>query len=334
MEPKKDFYNDKIVLPANQIPSYKIMEATQRGASNCWLFYCWGGLGDQVCSEPTIRWAYKNLPWKRFGIVTDSQDVFSHIDCEKYPTSELKKLQESGEWYVCPTIFDPKNLSWEFFSHMLVQAVDYVSINCLRSQLPVADREIFIEKKEIIDPLLADIFAKNQTVVIHPGKHWPSKTFPPEFWAMVVETCLENKLQPILIGKQVDDNVGYVDFEFDDETVIDLRNQITLHDMIAVLQSTDILISNDSSPIHIAASGKAKIGCIATVKHPDYIKHWRDGVWGKDFWNLSKGGLWQKYSMSPFTEKTITCEDIEPDYLQSILPTKDDIQGFLDEIIR
>lgn len=332
-EIKKDYFNDRIVLPANQIPSYKISEARERGASNCWLFYCWGGLGDQVCSEPTIRWAHENLPWKRFGVVTDSPEIVSHIDCEKFPTKELKDLQSSGDWYFCPTIFDPKNLSWEFFSHMLVQAVDYVSINCLRMQLPVADREIKIYPRNPDNRFFIDIDWEN-VIVIHPGKHWPSKTFPQSFWKMVVESCLEHGLTPMLIGKTVDENVGFVDFDFDKSKVFDYRDNTTLNDLIFIIQQTPCLISNDSSVIHIAASGEAEIGCIATVKHPDYIKHWRDGVWGKGFTNLSKGGLWQKYSISPFVEKSITCEDIEPDFLAEILPSKKDIDDYLSKVYR
>ncbi len=333
MEPKINLNSDKIVLPANQIPSFKLMEAKKRNASDCWLFYLWGGLGDQVCSEPTIRWAHKNLPWKRFGVVTDSPEIVSHIDCEKFNTTELNQLRESGEWYLCPTIFDPKHLSWEFFSHMLVQAVDYVSINCLRTQLPVKDREIKLTPKNLDNPFFKDIDYEN-VAIIHAGKHWPSKTFPQSFWKMVVDSCLEHGLIPMLIGKTVDQNVGFVDFDFDPSKVMDYRNNMSLNDLIFVLQQALCLISNDSSAIHIAASGEAEIGCIATVKHPDYIKHWRDGIWGKGFTNLSKGGLWQKYSISPFVTETITCEDIDSNYLESILPTKTEIDEYLSRVYR
>lgn len=325
--------HDKIIISANQIPSFKISEAMNRGASDNWLFYCWGGLGDQVCSEPTIRWAHENLPWKQFGIVTDSTDLFNHIDCEKFKESDLKQLIELRQWYVCPTIYSPPHLSWEFFSHMLVQAVDYVSINCLRMQLPIKDREIKLTPKDLDNHFFKDIDYEN-VAIIHAGKHWPSKTFPQSFWKMVVDSCLEHGLTPMLIGKTVDQNVGFVDFDFDSSKVIDYRNNMSLNDLIYVLQKAPCLISNDSSAIHIAASGEAEIGCIATVKHPDYIKHWRDGIWGKGFTNLSKGGLWQKYSISPFVTETITCEDIDSNYLESILPTKSEIDEYLSRVYR
>ena len=124
-------------------------------------------------------------------------------------------------------------------------------------------------------------------VVVHAGKHWPSKTFPKDWWDAVLAELKSRGFIPILIGADADDNRSTVDV--DPTGCLDLRNKTSLTESIWLTQQTKVLLTNDSSPLHMAVTGDAWIGFVATCKHPDYIKHWRNGQWS---WRMENLGSW------------------------------------------
>lgn len=334
---------------AHEFPSFRIQDAIRRGAEDKWCFYCWGGLGDRVCAEPTIRWAHENLRYKDFAIATDNPELFDHIDCKKFKIGKDGNCPIGNDWtfrdwYTTWTIQPPTTLQWEFFSHCMTQAVDYVSLSCLRMQLPMKAREIrlpnFLQPNEE-DPdrrfswVDFDLSQKPKVVVIHPGKHWPSKTFPASWWRDVCVEIARRGLTPMIIGKTVDQNVGTVDFIVP-ETAIDLRDRMSLRGLVHLLKNAPCLISNDSSPIHIASAGDAFVGVLATCKHPDFIGHWRHGEWQWRFKNLSRTGLYDTYQVSPFIEggkSQITVEDISPEFLAECLPEPSVVADFAEQSV-
>ena len=52
----------RVVLPARMVPSFNVKEAFDRKVERKFLINTWGGLGDQVCAEPAIRYALKAFP--------------------------------------------------------------------------------------------------------------------------------------------------------------------------------------------------------------------------------------------------------------------------------
>lgn len=307
-----NFDLDQIQLPANQIPSWRLQEACARGAEGKWLFYCWGGLGDVICGEPVIRWAYENLEYKDFAIASDYPELFNHIPCKKFKIEGNAIVGGNiKDWYMAPIIYPFGHLTWEFYSHCLINGVDYASINVLNMQLPVKNREIQLPN------FAAPDLDWNKAVVVHPGKHWQSKTFPASFWQQVCGQILLQGLVPVIVGKTVDDNVGVVNFDAN-PGCIDLREKCTMKEFIAIAKTAHCIISNDSAIIHAAAAGNAFIGAIATCKHADYISHWRRGQWQWRFKNLAKFDV--KLNATPFTKEDITVEYLDPKILEKMLP--------------
>ena len=185
---------------------------------------------------------------------------------------------------------------------------------------PVKDREIKLAPR-LPRQYLQDIAARTDTVLIHPGRHWQSKTFPPEFWAAVVKRIGEQGMTAVLIGADRKDT-GTVAFEYDEKHVIDLRNATTLAESIWLVKNARVLLTNDSAPLHMAASGDAYVGFIATIKHYDYITHWRHGEFGWRMKNFSKGGVWEIIDHNPGEENPLIkgVEWVEPATLASWLP--------------
>jgi len=314
---------------ALQLNNFRAVHTHQRsGGAGRIVFRCWGGLGDRVCAEPTIRWAFKNIPHQRFAIATSVPELFAHIGGERFVVSNDGERGDWNPefWYELLTIVDqanPLNLSHYFIKHLFTHAVDYTSLHCFERQLPVADREIKLPDY----PLPGGDFIPRNAVVVHPGKHWPSKTFPAAWWSVVCREILNADLVPVLVGQRVDENVGFVEFEAP-EGALDLRNKLSLTNLVGLLTKTKCLVSNDSAPIHIAAAGDASIGVIATVKHPDYLAHWRKGLFGWGFQNLSRGGLYTDPAYwSPLMDHANAKPliEIDQDLLYSFLPAPSEV---------
>jgi len=56
---------------------------------------------------------------------------------------------------------------------------------------------------------------------------------------------------------------------------VDLRNKLLLDEYLWLVQKCDTIVTNDSSPIHIAATGTGKIAFIPTCRRPEFLTHYR-----------------------------------------------------------
>ncbi len=325
---------DKIVIPAIEIPSFRTAIAIKQNTHQNILLSTWGGIGDQICSEPTLRYALSRFKNERLTLCTDNPELFEHLQFAEV-ISTREGYDRDAEFLRFEMIRPSTSLVWEFMSHMIVNCVDYPSLCAFRSQLPVAERELFISSKKP-DAYKMSQFKnnENQYIFVHAGKHWPSKTFPKDWWDSVLCKMISYGLTPVLIGADADDNRGTVDVET--RGCLDLRNKLTVMESIWLLQRAQVLITNDSSPLHMAASrdpahsntGHCWIGFIASCKHPDFITHWRRGVWNYREENLGLGGMWENISTLPNNKEEITLEFVDETLLRSWLPKPDSVASW------
>lgn len=309
-----------ITVPQHQLPVARTDNAVRRGVERNLCFRTWGGIGDQICAEPTLRYALKMFKDCNFTLASELPELFKHLHPKFKRIFDLnEELPLYKNYLVFDTITAPdqSNLVWMFFSHLLVNCVDFPSLCALRQMLPIADKEIRLE-----GTLPDKAFSARQCVggiAVHPGKHWQTKTFPREWWNKVLETILTNNFTPILIGGDADDNRSTVDV--DATGCIDLRSKLTLSESIWVTQNVSVLLTNDSAPLHMAASGDAWIGFIATCKHPDMITHWRHGKWQWREENFGKGGIWELVDYCPNKNQNVEVERVDQKILESWLPS-------------
>lgn len=328
--------NGRIVIPAMQIPQFQTSIAIQNGVETNLLFKTWGGLGDQICSEPALRAAFKYFKGCEISLASEQPTLFQHLPFKN--VYDLKRSQPYWEkYFVFDTISPTTSLVWQFFSHCLTNCVDYPSMCAYRSQLPVEDREILLSPK----PDCIKDSHWESSIVVHAGRHWASKTFPKDWWDQVLELLANQGLRPVLIGADTDDNRGTVDVST--QGCLDLRNQLSIQESIWVCQRAQVVLTNDSSPLHMAASrdplhpetGQAWIGYIATCKHPDYITHWRRPpgasklVWNWREENLGLGGIWDIIDHCPNKKTEVTVEHVEESVLRSWLPSPKQVEAWV-----
>ncbi len=326
--------NEELAIPAFMVPSWRTNEAVKKGVEQKLMLRTWGGLGDQICAEPTLRFALKTFKGCEISLASECPALFRHLDFKR--VFDLKVEQPIwGDYLTFDTIVPPSHLLWEFMCHMITNCVDFPSLCAFRCQLPIADKSIFLvpaEKPEMINGDYISGYLLKDCVAVHPGRHWQSKTFPKDWWDNVLAEISADGLTPVIIGGDTDDNRGTVDV--DTTGCLDLRGKLSIMQSVDFLQRVKVLITNDSAPLHMAASGNAWIGFIATVKHPDYITHWRGGKWAWRMENLGLGGIWDVLDYCPNKENIVTAENVGDELLRSWLPSPASVSKWAGEKLR
>lgn len=317
---------DRVAIPVSLIPTFRTRLAYQRGANQSLLFETWGGIGDVICSEPTVRFSLENFHDCKITVATSHPEVFRHLALhDVYDLNKERPIYD--DYLLLRTIPMQSNgdLAAQFISHMITNCVDFPALSALRRQLHIQDRNVVMRPAEPKDPVLLDLVKdSSRYVVIHAGRHWESKTFPVDWWNQVLTSVVKEGLTPILIGKHEGETQGYVDV--DPEGCVDLRDKTSLNDCIWLVQNMPVLVCNDSSPLHMAASGRAWILFVASVKHPDFITHWRRppgadyNVWSWRMKDLSVSGVWSYEPACPNKTEDLVVDKLSEDVIRTFLP--------------
>jgi len=251
-----------------------------------------GGLGDQICAEPAVRFMRKHLyPKDEMVVATHFPRLFKHLRKLGVEVCQqgMANLRNDTPYFIAESLPGPDKLQWSIVSHLLCHPVDYSSIALMKRTLPLVNKTINFE----VDPQdHSDLFELTgirdfmDFVVVHPGKHWETKTFPVEWWQTVIDGLVDTGEKVCVIGNNdrgaaVDTNVlgdrGTVNVACRGG-VVDLREKTTLGMLGALFSQAKTLISNDSAPIHLAGAFDIEIVLIPSCKHPDHILPYREGT--------------------------------------------------------
>ena len=236
-----------------------------------------GGLGDQVAAEPAVRYFIENVyPNEDVVVGTHWPRIFKHLNVPVYQHGE-SVLKSDTPYYMVNTIPSPDSLQWAIVSHLMCHTVDYSSMALMKRTLPLSDRSIKLQVNgeiKSVKKITGDIDLPN-SILVHPGRHWQSKTLPTEYWQKIINGLAHGSRKVIIIGKE-DGDRGTVPVSCPDNA-LDLRNLLGIGDLIALIKEAGILVSNDSAPVHIAGAFDNWIVLLPTCKHPDYILPYRNG---------------------------------------------------------
>lgn len=249
-----------------------------------------GGLGDQVAAEPAVRFMRKELyPNEEMVIATHFPQIFSHLEDDGVVVCKQgeAKLKDDVPYFLTKTLPGPDESQWSIVSHLMCHTVDYSAMALMKKTLPIKDKRIKLKVNlDSIANLMSIIgYEKlDELIVVHPGRHWVSKSFPKEYWQGIIDGLVKEKKKVVIVGKDEAGDPplykagarGTVDVVCP-EGAYDLRNLLDLDSLIGLLSVAKVLISNDSAPIHIAGAFDNWIILIPSCKHPDHILPWRNG---------------------------------------------------------
>jgi FkbM family methyltransferase len=294
------------------------------------VFYMGGGMGDQLAAEPVVRFTMEHMfkdVKTNYVIVTNWTRFFTHLNV---PCVE-RTIYEAHPRYDTPvkvlkTIPAPDESSlWQHWSHISGHTTDYAAISTIHRILPDENRDIHLSASieglcEIMDIAGGQ---KPDMVLVHPGRGWDSKTFPANWWEAVIKGLIAEGKTVGIIGQQINDEQGYVKIEVP-EGAIDFRDILSLDGLIALIATSNTLISNDSVPVHIAGAFDNNIILIATCRHSDYILPYRKGSKGYKSFAFKKKLTIDEWDLSPtmiFKESA----DVVKGNILDYLPTPEEV---------
>lgn len=240
------------------------------------FIWSFGGLGDVICAEPVIRFIReKAYPDEDIYVMTRNPELYTHIPnlkiSDEYPKGDFDAVYEMNTHFVSHNQFHA------LVPHSLVHPVDWISMAIMGRQLTDPEKEIHLQyTDEDLEEVKKIYPHPEELVLIHPGRGWETKTFPKEWWEKVIQGIRREGCKVALIGKEVNNEHGYVKTEA--EVDADFRDKLSIKGLIALIAKSQLLITNDSVPVHIAGAFDTKIILIPSCKHPDRILPYRKGT--------------------------------------------------------
>lgn len=293
-----------------------------------------GGLGDQVCAEPVLRYIHDVLYTDADLYVTTAYpELFTHLErlkVSKVPWTgvmvdavhrmELHPSQNTGHG--------------KYTLNILSHPVDYISMEALERTLPASAKQIHLPNSHTG---INEGVTMNNLVLVHPGAGWPSKTFPKAWWQSVIDNLAGSGHRVGIIGRdlQITDNRGishgYVPIEVPPGGV-DFRDQLSTEDLMGLIKISPVLISNDSAPIHIAGAYDNWIILIPTCKHPEHLLPYRHGSQWYKAAALYRSLACEEYGFRPTDmEARSVSHTINP--IETYLPDPSEVVAKVNEIM-
>jgi heptosyltransferase-2 len=131
-----------------------------------------------------------------------------------------------------------------------------VRIGLLLEPLGVPRSEIVGIRPSLHNPSPVSIRTR-RLVGVAPGSVWGTKRWPKEKFAELVAGLLDEdrELEVALIGSEAErEQADFIAQKLSSNRLVNLAGRTTLGDLKAIIASLDLLVTNDSSPIHFASA--------------------------------------------------------------------------------
>lgn len=104
-------------------------------------------------------------------------------------------------------------------------------------------------------------------IVIFPGAGHDSRTWPAENFGELCKKIKEIAEYEIIICGDISDKEKAVKIKQKENSIVDLTSKTSLPDLVKIIKESDLLISNETSAVHIAASVNTKTICLSNGNH-------------------------------------------------------------------
>ena len=223
------------------------------------------GLGKFITFFPALFRLISELRKERFDAVYDLQGLF-RSGIFSFITGCARRYGPANPREGIAKVFYTDKLS---FPQGTLHAVEKLCNMIARSEnIPVPEREFLLPENRTYRESAAgkalaadlDILSMKKSgsrlVSIAPGARWKSKTWEAEFFAEIV-TLLHRKYPEtvfLLLGSEAEkEAVEKLGGLLKDVPYTDLCGKTTIGELVELIRYSDVLLCNDSGPMHIAA---------------------------------------------------------------------------------
>jgi heptosyltransferase-2 len=92
------------------------------------------------------------------------------------------------------------------------------------------------------------------TVAVAPGSPWATKRWPPERYGELAARFVGDGYRVIILGESADKKVAGAVSDASGGLAVNLAGRTTVRQMAAFIAGAELLVANDSAPVHIAAA--------------------------------------------------------------------------------
>lgn len=125
------------------------------------------------------------------------------------------------------------------------------------------------EDKSKIDSILNEKgISDNKFVCIAPGSIWFTKRYPKEKYLKLTEMLSEKGIPVMIIGGKDDEELG--DYLAAGDNVYNMAGKLSLLESAELIRRANLLVTNDSAPLHIANATETKVIAIFGATIPAF----------------------------------------------------------------
>ena len=236
------------------------------------------GLGDTICATPSVRKlseayntkitvyskhpvVFQNLPYvkssHRYMDIHDNQDLKNSFDY--YYQTEI-----------AITHFNDQDVKFKH-SHMDIRQIhaNFLGFTLLKED---SHCDFIANKYKPIEKL------PDKYIVIHATESWPSKDWGFENWN---EFCNTLNYPIVMVGKDSKEQGSFMvykpTYELKPKQGLDLRNRTDIHQLWHVLDKAQLIVTNDSSIMHLSGTTDTEILVLGSSQRPELRFPYRKG---------------------------------------------------------
>jgi len=135
--------------------------------------------------------------------------------------------------------------------------------------------EMDFEAVNSLDRMLKKKMALKRIVTVNPNAAWPTKRWTPEGFAKVGDALSEEGFQVVLVGSPKEKPICEKVRSLMNRKAIDLTGETTLFELAALLARSEVVVTNDSGPMHMANAVGAKVVGIFGPTEPARCGPWK-----------------------------------------------------------
>jgi len=235
------------------------------------------GLGDTLCSIPTIKKLYKTYD-SLISVQTYIPDVFKNNPIIREVFEFDKELDFSS--YIIHDTFNWVGKKMEGgieYKHNLIDIRQFHALHLGFQLLPEEmSYDFYADEYKLISNL------PEKYVVVHPVATWPSRSWDEKKWQNLIEN-LEEDIPVVAVGKESNEFGFWGEqkkptFDIEINNGLDLMGKTNLSQLWHVLNKADSVITMDSGILHLAGTTDTNIIQLGSSINPKFRAPYRNGT--------------------------------------------------------
>lgn len=243
------------------------------------LEHC-NGLGDLICSTPTIKKLHDYYGMK-VTVISQIPEVFKENPFVEasYKRSSVDMEYIESEFLMHNSFYNvgKKNERGIEYKHNMIDIRQFHAIH-LGFMLGKDDMECWYRP---VFPVDESKIPSGPYVVIHPVSTWPTRTWEAVKWMELTKMLNDEGIQVVSIGKDSSEtgffNVQKPVFNFNVPLGMNLMNKTSISDCWWIISRSSCFVTMDSGLLHLAGTTDAPIIHLGSSIKPEFRAPYRKG---------------------------------------------------------